>query len=385
MNSPTAFVKNIPDLVALVREFKKSNNKVAEARKYISKELIYTYAQDDRFIRESKKFLRKYFKGYSDVRWHILYAALSGIKSPEYIPYDLWITLIEPQLNPPDMAKAYCDKNIYDKIFNYRYLPKTIARIYNNTICDPHYNPISLHEFYKKIENQSSKIVMKPTFLENSGRGRNVKILQNSEIKNIITTIPKNENWIFQEYIEQHDEMAQYHPGSINTLRVMTINISGEYRLLTTILRVGVNDTNVDNIGAGGIYVGVYSDGYLRSFGLDKNYTKYYNHPNTNIKFGGKKIPDFDKVIALVTQLHRYLYNFKVVSWDIAIMQNAEPLVIEYNLYEVIIRQQFCNGPLLSPYTHDILSQINRPHYFNIGISKLLDIHRNVSFLKMKR
>jgi hypothetical protein len=376
-------VREIPDIGNLVMKFKENDRRIKTYSKYIRKNVIREFARDKTFTEQSKSYLRRYFNGYNDIRWHILYASLSGIKSPEYIPYDLWNTVIEPQLNPPDMARAYCDKNFYDKIFNYSHLPKTIARYYDNNFFDDRYNSISKEELIKNAGNYGDKIIMKPSL--SSGGGRRVKIVKPDDLEVALNNIKQRGDWIFQEYVEQHPEVSRFHPPSINTVRIMTLNTNGEYKVLNSILRVGAHNNIVDNTYGGGLYIGNNSEGQLISFGLDLKLTKFDRHPNSGISFNKQKIPAYDKVIELVTYLHRFLYNFKVVSWDIAITRDAEPLILEYNLFNAGIGAQYCNGPLFGQYTDEALSLIKVPPYLNFVSSKVFGLKRRISYIRMIR
>lgn len=349
-------LKNLTTIDYAFLKAKVNNKQIKSILSKIDHNLLRELYKDERYIKEVKYFLNKYFKGYSDIRWHIIYASVSGIKSPKYIPYDLWQIYIEPSLNHPKLRYAYRDKNIYDKIFNSANLPKTIARIYNNQIFDINHKILSINELNHIVDMYGNRCVLKPSLF--SGRGKNFKILNKENLRASVQSIHRNGSYIIQEYIEQHPAIAKYHSNSLNTMRILTININNEYFVITAVLKIGINNNIVDNVGSGGVAVGIDGSGNLKKFGLDKYARKYEQHPNTNLKFENNPIPGYDKAVDLVTSLHRLLYNFKVVSWDVAIRRNGEPVIIEFNLGDQGIDMQLNNGPLFGKYTEQILSQV---------------------------
>jgi len=59
--------------------------------------------------------------------------------------------------------------------------------------------------------------------------------------------------------------------------------------------------------------------------------------------------------------MHHRLMHFDLVSWDIAINKNNEPVLIEYNLsYQGTINSQIANGPLFGDLTDDVLAEVVR-------------------------
>jgi hypothetical protein len=118
---------------------------------------------------------------------------------------------------------------------------------------------------------------------------------------------------------------------------------------------------------------------------MNGTYHRFDRHPDTRVKFKDKKIPSYDKVESLVKYLHRFLYNFKVVSWDVAIAANGEPVVIEYNLYNQSMDLQCNDGPLFGKYTDYVLSGIVVPASMVMLCSTLFSINRRVHYRHMMR
>lgn len=139
--------------------------------------------------------------------------------------------------------------------------------------------------------------------------------------------------YLFQEKIEQHSQMRELHPDSVNTIRVITFFIDGKVEVFCASLRIGAHGSNVDNWAAGGIVVGIDMEtGKLIGDGLFKpGYGgRVKEHPNSGILLDGFQIPFFHECVKVVSELHGYLYGIHSIGWDVAITPNG-PIVIEGN------------------------------------------------------
>ena len=106
-----------------------------------------------------------------------------------------------------------------------------------------------------------------------------------------------------EEVIEQHPAVATIYPGSINTVRMVTIRgKSGRVYLVTAMFRIG-NGKFVDNFNSGGMVAPMDPEsGTVIDRALDKQKNLYENHPATGTPIKGFTFPDWDKARALVEQ-----------------------------------------------------------------------------------
>ena len=97
----------------------------------------------------------------------------------------------------------------------------------------------------------------------------------------------------------------------------------------------------------------------LKDFAIDKHGVKTFEHPYTGITFKNKKIPNYEKASEMVKELHNQLDYFKLVSWDIAMDEDNQPLLIElYVKSQEINFHQFSNGPLFGKFTREVHKMI---------------------------
>ena len=161
-----------------------------------------------------------------------------------------------------------------------------------------------------------------------------------------------DKNFIIQNYLLQHEQLSSLNPSSVNTIRFKTLLINGEVQVLSAILRIGAENANVDNTRIGGSYCGVNDDGSLQKYGYNKSGKMEYES-NTGIPFQGFRIPNYYKIKEVVKGLHRQINHFKMVSWDIAIEEKGEAILIEYNVMGQGYRQEY--GPLFGKFTDQVL------------------------------
>ena len=136
-----------------------------------------------------------------------------------------------------------------------------------------------------------------------------------------------------EEVIEQHPAVAAIYPGSINTVRMVTIQgKSGRVYLVTAMFRIG-NGKFVDNFNSGGMVAPMDPEsGTVIDRALDKQKNLYENHPATGTPIKGFTFPDWDKARALVEQAAQVVPQMGYVGWDVCFTPNG-PCLVEGNQF----------------------------------------------------
>ena len=166
--------------------------------------------------------------------------------------------------------------------------------------------------------------------------------------------------YIFQRAIIQNDKISDLNSQSINTLRMVTVSTGDTITVFSTVLRVGTSKTsNVDNWAAGGLSIGVGTDGHLKEFGYYKpgKGTKTRKHPDTDILFKDFEVPFYKEAVELATRAHRSLYNIKSIGWDIAITPDG-PTFVEGNDNWEIALMQASDGGLKKKWSDLLTSEV---------------------------
>ncbi len=132
---------------------------------------------------------------------------------------------------------------------------------------------------------------------------------------------------LIEEQIVQHPEMNRMFPGSVNTIRLVTINDGKEVSVVFAFLRVG-NGRFVDNLNSGGMAAPIDPEtGVVTHPAADKDYKAYDRHPATGTAFVGFEIPRFQEALALVKEAAAIEPRMGYVGWDVAVTPDGLCLV----------------------------------------------------------
>lgn len=154
------------------------------------------------------------------------------------------------------------------------------------------------------------------------------------------------ENGLFvEESVRSCKELEEFHPQSLNTIRVITMSKGEQFRVLSCLLRMGIGENVVDNAATGGILAAIDPDtGILMDDGKDKKGNTYSRHPDTGKVIKGFAIPHWDKVIEACKEMVALIPNKIFAGWDVCILENGEVELIEVNGAPNIMGSQITHG-----------------------------------------
>jgi|SRR5690625_211032 len=324
---------------------------------------------DKSFVNEVKEYWGQYTRRRIDPVLHIAFYNLTGEKNVKLVPSNhMWNNVI-PYLNDMNIRIGYSDKNLYDKLIPTKNIPKTILKCVRGHLFNHNNKLLQDNEVMTLLISQKSDFIIKPSDTDN-GQGvakltykddafflKNEKITKIDQLKN-----KYNFNFIIQEVIKQHTVMSEPHPSSVNTLRMVTLRWNGEINHILTYARFGGGNNVIDHAISGGVSVGVNDDGILNSFALDTHCNKYTHHPTTNYDFSNQiTIPNYAKFKSFVEKLHEEILHHDMVSWDIAVGEDEEPIFIEANYRGTSWRYQLvAQKALFGELTDEIMENINK-------------------------
>lgn len=328
---------------------------------YQEKRLLKKYAPQEPIPKEYAKAYKAYWKQYGNYSpmWGWYYAARNGNMDVRYIPHTLYYTKIDQHFNARKLGYGFNDKNYYAKLFAGIKQPETVVRVFGRCyFTDADYRQISLEQAVAMI-CENDEVICKPS--QESGSGRSIEFWKTDQQQDYIRKFLQNSKdpYIIQKVLTQHEALNEVHRGSINSLRICSILLEDGVHILSSCLRMGVDKARIDNVTAGGISVGIHDDGTMDEFAYH-----YYTgervavHPQGFV-FKGKTVPSYDKAVALVKEAHQRLGHFRLVSWDIAIDETGDPVLIEANMRKGGINlNQFSNGPLFGDLTDCVMKEI---------------------------
>lgn len=136
---------------------------------------------------------------------------------------------------------------------------------------------------------------------------------------------------LLEECIEACDELKMFHPQSLNTIRVVTVNGRDKACVLSGVLRTGVGDNVVDNSHAGGVSAQInVSSGIVESDGADTKGNIYKCHPDSGIMFVGYKIHNWEAIVETCCEAAK-LTGAPMTGWDVVVNQRGDVEFVEAN------------------------------------------------------
>lgn len=348
------FRKNLDDLYAWIENTFRAQQRTFRVKKTLKTMDDVKYKNDSKY----DEYL-KYWKKYNlkpNIIWLRLYSKENEEFDPRYIPDNLWYGKILPYYCNMDFRRSYEDKNLHDKLFPQFRRPRTIVKCMAGIFYNEK-NQVVNYDTSINLMLQEPKIIIKPSI--DSGTGRLINFFESdtedvSVLKARLDAV--GQNYIVQEIVEQHSQMAALNPKTLNTIRIITFLFNNEVYVLSRIVRMGAGEARIDNVSAGGLQINVNSYGELSEFAQDKKRQKHFNHPNTGIKFEGFKVPYFADIVEQAKSAHLNMPHFKIIGWDFAVSKDGDPIFIEYNVMPG--SNQMTDGPTFGSLTDEVLKDV---------------------------
>lgn len=173
--------------------------------------------------------------------------------------------------------------------------------------------------FCKEVTGESGK----GAFALKSKNGRLSIFDEEVSVSEVVNRIG-NATFVIQEKLKNHPIIDEVYSKSLNTLKLITIlNRDGSVEFFDAVMRFGAGGSFVDNASQGGVFVGVSEDGFLQEVGyhepgIKKNLVVNGIHPDTNVKFGGMKLPFWDEMLKAAKEFHKFFYGIPSIGWDVA-------------------------------------------------------------------
>ncbi|MDV2582850.1 sugar-transfer associated ATP-grasp domain-containing protein [Alkalibacillus haloalkaliphilus] len=323
--------------------------------------LLEDFSQDE--IDQIKSFWIQNEYSNVDPSLSLSFKKLGGKNNEKVVPQNIYNQRILPMLNDLKQARLYSDKSIYDNLFYNIKSPQVVLKCVRGKFFDRHNKEVSIQNAFRILLKERKDLIIKPNLTDDGIKVQKL-LFKNGQfyfrekpmrISDIISYW--GENFIIQHVIQQHQIMANPHPKSVNTLRMVTLRWNKEVHHILSFARFGTKGLVNDNAGSGGVCVGINSEGELMDFAIDENAEIYHHHPTTNYDFSrSTKIPEFEKCKNFVKELHQNVLSQDFISWDIAISEKGEPIFIELNFRGAIWLYQLTTlKPLLGDFTEEVL------------------------------
>ncbi len=315
-----------------------------------------------KLTKEQKREIQSFYKSIIgrkiSLYSHEYFYSRTGVYSKEYIPKSLYHTELVPRANKMSYRNAYADKNMIDVLLPNVKHPHTILKRMNGYFYYEK-KPVSKQEAIGLCQNLHNALI-KPV-LSHSGTG--IKAL---EVEKGMTNIKGwtieqlfdhyGNNFQIQERLKQHEKMNLLNDSSVNTLRMVTYRSDMEVLLIYAVVRIGKKGSVVDNQCAGGISTVIGEDGKLGGTAFGGFTADGTAKTDSGIELNGFEIPSYHEAVETVKRLHFQLPFFNLIGWDVAIDEEGDPVIIEWNADPGLSQSAF--GPGFGKHTEKILHEL---------------------------
>jgi len=188
----------------------------------------------------------------------------------------------------------------------------------------------SLHSLLQ----ERKKLVVKPVD-QNGGRG--VRLLEYRKGLSPQDLLSGSEDVIISEHIEQGAYSSSLYPGSVNTVRMLTLRDRADQSsfVAMAVQRIGcAQSAPVDNVSRGGLSCAVDLEtgqlGKVIKYKSDDPFQFHDRHPDTGKSFEGVVVPDWRGICSKMIELADKFPMLPYVAWDVALLDD-DIVVIEGN------------------------------------------------------
>lgn len=310
--------------------------------------------------RAVKEFYKPYVRFLTD-RYHRYYTFKSGGKFyPEYLPEELYVMHVDRYFSRREESVFLDNKCYYYRLFSHVKQPELIGLRIGQTWLNQDLEPVSCEEI-EALAAKEPEVVVKDAVQSEGGAG--VTFLtegtNRGDFRRRVSNAPGD--LVVQKPIRQHPSYARLHRESVNTLRIVSLLTESEVKIYAVTLRVGAGGNRVDNGHYGGIFCGIEPDGRLKERAVFYSGEPVFCHPDLGYRFCDRQVPYVDKACALVKSAHPFAGHFRLISWDVAIDEEGEAVLIEANFSLGGIKGiQICDGPLFGSDTRKVLDEVFR-------------------------
>lgn len=352
-------------------------------RKYLKSKYLYVlqryrvYSSTKAFNRRYQKYDQIFFKKnvgkdiiqkYKD-KWSVLGEKvetatfmlsynLSNKIDYNIVPENLFAAIIERKLNPYKELSFFSVKNVYEKWFdNSEVFPLSYFHKIDGVYYDKEFHIIN--DIKQFIENSTFKypLILKPSKDTYGGAGV-TKVKDKTEL---MKRINEYEHLVCQELIFQNQYLSTINNSSVNSVRsCLYRDESGSFKILNNSMRFGINGS-LDNETSGGIICNINDDSQFTEYAVDKYANKFFEHPNSRMKFQDIKVPFYDELNKVTVEISNQIPLCNLVSLDMTLDINNKWRCLELNLSGQTIRfAQYAGKGFFGEYTNEVIERITK-------------------------
>lgn len=314
-----SFVRSIKDWLWSFSLFNELYIFVDERKRFLSeaKERFATENPKHGSYRDYKKAFKKHRVTYSEYMYSYEYWRLNEEERDEFISTSE-MQCIYRKLGKRGVRNVFHDKVEFLKLFSgFIHRKWALAK------------DLSFEQFQAMV--QQFDCIAKPI---DGTRGDGIFKIRASEVSywNGLYAKCVNENILLEECLQACDEIAAFHPSSLNTIRVVTISNQDKCVVFGALFRMGAHGSVIDNTHAGGVYAPINVEtGTIEIEAIDSQNHHYANHPDTGTPIKGFRIPQWDQIVVTCKAATKNIPDIHFAGWDLCVTKDGQIEIIEGN------------------------------------------------------
>lgn len=252
------------------------------------------------------------------------YAALSRKERENYFNQKTYASMVR-SLNTRGYTMLFHDKIVFNRIFR-----EQIGRDFIDL------REVGFEGFEKFVAGKAT--VFAKRHADFGGHGIE-KVKVEGDRRALYERAMKNEQYLIEDTLIQHDVLNAINPAAVNNLRLVTLLGDGEVQVVFKTLRINAGTEEV--ISCDDIYMTLDEQGNILGNVIDDSMKVFDRHPATGFVFKGARIPHVDKAIELVKSAARLIPEMRWVGWDVAITQDGAAIIEGNNYPSIGLHQNY--------------------------------------------
>lgn len=166
---------------------------------------------------------------------------------------------------------------------------------------------------------------------------------QVGSVQQLYEVLLERKQYVVEQYLGQHEQLARFYPGAVATLRIHTLNLDGDVQIvLPTTVSFGSKGGVTSNAWSIQAFVDLDS-GEITTDGIYQGSRRRVNpdevierHPDSDVPFRGAVIPFTAQARAWVSEAARAFPELPFIGWDVACTPDG-PAIVEGNAAPMIV------------------------------------------------
>ena len=262
------------------------------------------------------------WKGYAP--WLHVYSAVAGEFREGWLPENYYYNVVMPKVNG-EYGRLSRLRGCNRILFGGESFPD-VGYTANGIFYDGDFQPIAWEWVGQYLAEHSQSVVFKA---DSSGWGHGIFFLESAAVDP--EAVKRLGNGVIQKRVVQNEFFDRFMPSSVATIRFGTvIRNDGRPSVRAGYLRFG-RSAHSHVVASDQVRIAVdLADGRLAPEGFLSDWTPVDRHPDTGEAFDGHAIPQIEKCVATVLDLHARSPQARCISWDLVVNSEGDVQVLEW-------------------------------------------------------